>query len=125
MDTLRHPLFILCFVLWLANQLLEQNHIYIRPLYAYLDDLLCLPLILTFILAVQRAYFGDKRMTIPAAHTLLAVVAISVCFEGILPCFSEVYTADAWDVLAYTSGALLFHLFLNKPLKEPAAEANG
>lgn len=116
MKTLKHPFFIVCFVLWVANQLLELSGIYIRPLYSYLDDLLCFPLTLTIILAAQRAYFNNYSITIPVSHAVFAVAAFTFCFELVLPLFSEKYTADMQDVLAYSIGAFGFEVFLNKPL---------
>lgn len=115
MKTLQLPVFILCILLWVSNQLLELNNIFIWPLHAYLDDLLCLPLVLTFILAVQRAYFKNHRIIIPLRHTFFAVAAFSVCFELVLPLFRDVYRADVLDVLAYSAGAFLFQVLINKP----------
>ena len=121
MKSLRHPLFITCILLFFLNRILEQMHFYIWPLYAYLDDLLSMPLTLGFILAVQRAYFKDQGMTIPVRHIIFAVAAFSVCFELFLPLYKHVYTADMLDVLAYVSGAILFHQLMNKPLQNAAA----
>lgn len=122
MKTLLHPLFLICFALWSANQILELNNIYIKPLYSYLDDLLCFPLILTFILAVQRNYFNDKNITIPASHVVLAVAAFTLCFELVLPFFRAKFTADIIDVFAYSTGALAFYVFINRPLASAPAK---
>lgn len=122
MKTLLHPLFLVCLVLWSANQLLELNNIYIKPLYSYLDDLLCFPLVLTFILAVQRSYFNDKNITIPAFHIVLAVAAFVLCFELVLPIFKAKFTADIIDVFAYSIGAFSFYIFINRPLTSVPAK---
>ncbi len=116
MRTLQHPFFITCFTTWGLNQFLESEGIYIWPLFAYLDNLLCFPLTLTFILTIQRLYFQDQRITIPIPYTLFAVAAFTLCFELVLPIFREVYTADVLDVVAYSMGAMGFHLLINKPL---------
>lgn len=116
MRTLQHPFFIVCFVLWGFNQLLELKDIYIWPLFSYLDDLLCFPLTLSFILTVQRLYFNNPNITIPIQHTIFAVAAFTFCFELVLPACSGIYTADVLDVVAYSFGAVGFHLFINKPL---------
>lgn len=116
MKTLQHPFFIVCAALWVVNQLLERSGLYIWPLHAYLDDLVCFPLILTAILAVQRVYFGNTTMTIPNWQILFALVVFTLCFEIVLPQFSKVYTADVLDVVAYSIGALIFNNFVNKPL---------
>jgi hypothetical protein len=115
MKTLLHPLFMGCLILWISNQLLELNNIYFSPLYSYLDDLLCFPLILTFILAVQRSYFNNDNITIPISHIVFAVAAFIICFELLLPSFSDKYTADVLDVIVYGIGSFAFFKFINKP----------
>lgn len=121
MKSLQHPLFIICILLFCLNRALEQAQVYIWPLYAYLDDLLCMPLTLGLILAVQRAYFQNQSMTIPVRHIILAVAAFSVCFELLLPLYRPLYTGDVLDIVAYCLGALAFHQLMNKPLRAPTA----
>lgn len=121
MKSLQHPLFIFCVLLFCLNRALEQAEVYIWPLYAYLDDLLCMPLTLGLILAVQRAYFRSQRMTIPVRLIAFAVAAFSICFELLLPLYKPLYTADVLDVVAYSLGAFAFHQLMNKPLRTPAA----
>lgn len=121
MKSLQHPLFIICILLFCLNRALEQAQLYVWPLYAYLDDLLCLPLTLGLILAVQRSYFQNQNMTIPVRHIVFAVAAFSVCFELLLPLYKPLYTADLLDVAAYAVGATVFHQLMNKPLRMPAA----
>ena len=118
--SLRHPLFITCVLLFCLNRVLEQAQVYVWPLYAYLDDLLSMPLTLGLILAVQRAYFNKQEMTIPVAHVVAAITAFAVCFELLLPLYKPLYTADVLDVLAYIVGAVVFHIFMNRPLRAPA-----
>ncbi|MHA6248621.1 magnesium citrate secondary transporter [Pontibacter sp. CAU 1760] len=125
MQSLRHPLFLVCFALFCLNQFLEQAQVYVWPLHAYLDDLLCLPISLQIILAVQRAYFKNPAMVLPARHIAFAVIAYSVCFEWLLPLYKPVYTSDSWDVLAYAIGAVVFYTFLNKPLRSIACQHAG
>jgi len=116
MRTLLNPFFIACAVLWGVNQLLEINGIYLWPLFGYLDDLVCFPLVLGGILTVQRVYFSCNSITLPFQHVIFAVVMFTVCFELVLPYFRAVYTADALDAIAYSAGALGFQVFINKPL---------
>jgi hypothetical protein len=121
MQTLRHPLFIISVLLFSINQLLEQAHVFIPLLFSYLDDLLAMPIVLTLILAAERAYFGDNSFVLPWAWVVIAVLAFSVFFELVLPPFFPKHTADWLDVVAYTFGALLFHVTINKPLTAPKA----
>lgn len=121
MKSLQHPLFITSCLLFCLNRALEQAQVYVWPLYAYLDDLLCLPLTLGLILAAQRVYFRNRSMILPVRHVVFAVAAFSICFELLLPLYKPEYTADVLDIASYTFGAIAFHLSMNKPLKAPAA----
>lgn len=114
MKTLQHPLFILSMLLFCLNQALEQAEVYIWPLYTHLDDLLCLPVTLTIILAAERAYFHNPFFILPKRYLLMAVLMFSIVFEGLLPTFAAKYTADAWDVVAYAVGAFVFQLGINR-----------
>jgi hypothetical protein len=120
MRILRHPLFLLCALLFCLNRALELGQVYIWPLYAYLDDLLCLPLTLSVILAAQRAYFKDDEMTVPLAHIAFAVTAFSLFFEVLLPLYKKLYTADVLDIGAYALGAVFFQVYMNRPLAASA-----
>ena len=121
---MQHPLFLICLLLFCLNRVLELAQVFLWPLYSYLDDLLCLPLTLSLTLAVQRAYFRNQSMKIPVRHIFFAVAAFGLCFELLLPLYKPLYTADVLDVLAYSLGAIAFHLFMNKPLQAPAAVVN-
>lgn len=116
MQTLRHPVFLSCVLLFLVNQGLELMHIYIPFLFSYLDDLLVMPIVLTLALAAERAYFRNSRFVLPWTYVAGAVLAFGVCFEALLPLISLRHKADLLDVLAYAVGAVLFHLHINQPL---------
>ena len=121
MRTFTHPVFIVCLVLFGLNQLLEWQQIYIAPLHHYLDDLLCMPLVLTIALAAERLYFGNYSFVLPLKYSCWAVLLFSAFFEEFLPRFSSIYTADSWDVLCYSCGAVVFYFTINKT-SEPATE---
>lgn len=114
MRTFAHPVFICSLALFCLNQLLEWQRIYIAPLHQYLDDLLCMPLVLTVALAAERLYFDNYSFVLPLRYSWWAVLLFSIFFELLLPQLSNVYTADAWDVLCYSCGAMLFHCTINK-----------
>jgi hypothetical protein len=116
MRTLRQPLFLACVLLFLINQGLELSSVFIPLLFSYLDDLLAMPIVLTIILAAERIYFRNNNFVLPLGWVVGAVVAFSVFFELMLPPFSQKHTADWLDAVAYSVGAVLFHLIINKPL---------
>ncbi|CAN5919513.1 hypothetical protein BH24BAC1_BH24BAC1_07630 [soil metagenome] len=111
-----HPYFLLCCGLFLANQVAERTGQGLPLLSAYLDDLLCLPIVLTLtLLLMQRYVMRDMGYGLPDSYLALAVLMFSVFFEGLLPLLSPVYVRDPVDVLAYAAGALLFRQGLNRP----------
>ncbi|WP_148041312.1 hypothetical protein [Rufibacter immobilis] len=79
----------------------------------YLDDLLCLPLLLTVTLFLMRLLYGP-RVRFTVYHVLFVVTYVSLVFECLLPTFMPRYTADLWDVLCYALGGGIFHRFLNR-----------
>lgn len=116
MSTFRQPLFIFFLILVAVNQALELSGVYIWPLHTHLDDLLVLPLALTIALGAERLYFKNPYFVLPLHYTLLALLLFSLVFEGLLPLLHSRYTADLWDVLAYAAGAVIFQVWMNKPL---------
>lgn len=88
---------------------------------SYLDDVLCLPLILGLILMAHRLRRGDGRLVLPRSHGLAALVVVAVWFEGVMPRVHPRYTADSWDLAAYALGLVLFQLAVNRP--DPRASA--
>lgn len=114
MKVLLHPVFIVSVLLFALNQALEQAGVYIWPLYTHLDDILCMPIVLTLILAAERLYFNNPFFTHPKRYLLATVLLFCVVFEWLLPLLSAKYTSDILDVAAYIMGALLFQKTINK-----------
>jgi hypothetical protein len=111
-----HPFFLLCCGLFVANQVAERTGRGLPLLSAYLDDLLCLPMVLTLtLLLMQRLVLRDFTYRLPDPYLALAVGMFAVFFECLLPLLSPRYVRDPWDVLAYAVGALLFRLWINRP----------
>ncbi|WP_299818475.1 magnesium citrate secondary transporter [uncultured Pontibacter sp.] len=114
MRTLQHPLFIISMLLFCLNRVLEYKQLFIWPLHTHLDDLLCLPITLTIVLAAERAYFQNPYFVLPWHYLLIAVLSFSIVFEWLLPMYATRYTSDVWDVVAYAVGAGAFHAFSNQ-----------
>jgi hypothetical protein len=74
----------------------------------YVNDLLCLPLVLWSILGILRWIHRPKLIVLSPAKLIVAWIAFSLLFEWILPLRSPVYTADLLDVILYGVGALIF-----------------
>lgn len=111
--TLANPVFLACVVLAAVNQILEKGFgVFLPIIHAYLDDLLCFPIVLTLGLAMYK-YF-KRKYKLSAWHIWPTVIVYSVYFEWYLPQTSTAYTADALDVLMYVLGTLIFQQFINR-----------
>jgi hypothetical protein len=119
--TLRHPLVFVSILLFLVHQIIEKGFNYSIPISdAYLDDLVCMPIILgigtqiiQWIHPVKSLYFLDKNAII------LTVIFYSILFEGILPFVNpSIYIVDWVDIVMYSVGAILFYNFVSKKVKE-------
>ena len=116
MKLLLHPLFLLAIGLYLLNRFLLSVVGLSQFQIPYLNDILCLPVVLTLALWLQQKLFpGSYRQRFLAAQVLFTVFYIAVFFEGILPTFSSRYTRDYWDILAYAAGGLYYYFLVNPP----------
>lgn len=118
MRTLRQPVFIVLALVFVAHQLLQKNfHIALPWLDSYLDPLLCLPILLTLVLAERRHIFGKgDAYQFSKLEVGLAVLTLSIVFEVVFPALSARFTADWLDVLAYVAGGIGFYYLLNRKL---------
>jgi len=89
----------------------------------YLDDLLCLPIVLSIIQYVQRKRYG-LQFKLPLSHVIISVAFITVVFEAVLPAVSTRFRGDLFDVLFYTVGGTLFYGFNNKNIKKAQNTSN-
>jgi len=122
--TLTHPMYLVAIILAAANQWVERKGVYIPFIHAYLDDFLCFPIVLTTGLAAYRWLWPNY--TLGAWHIWPMFVFFVVYFEVYLPGTSSVYTADAWDALAYLLGILVFQKYINQvPINEKAPRMAG
>ena len=79
----------------------------------YGDDLLCLPVVLSLVLAAHRLGGRPPSFVLPLGQGLLALVVIGVYFEGVLPALKTGAVGDPLDLLMYLAGFLLFQFALN------------
>ncbi|KAA3655944.1 MAG: hypothetical protein DWQ10_16510 [Calditrichaeota bacterium] len=115
MELLKNKYFISCVLLFTVFHLWQDFFSTTPFLSNYLDDLLCLPIVLSGVLAVQR-YFSahSQRFVLPTSHIVFSFVFIAVIFEGILPAISAKYTQDFYDIFAYATGGFFFSVFINQ-----------
>ncbi|WP_242917980.1 hypothetical protein [Pontibacter liquoris] len=79
----------------------------------YLDDLLCLPLVLTITLFVLRYFYG-AQLRLCWYHVAFTVLYFSLAFEVFFPRFLPRYTGDWVDAALYAAGGMIFYRFLNR-----------
>jgi hypothetical protein len=130
MGVLRNPVFLTAGILFTLNQYLEKvAGIFLPYVHEYLDDVLCMPVVLTLTLFIQRKItFRNEAYTFTAGHVMVAVVYFSLMFEGILPAYSPKYTRDWLDIVAYAAGAAVFYRYINFwriPRNLPAGQKTG
>jgi hypothetical protein len=115
MRNLKNSFFLFFCTLFIVNKTLEMNGFFIPFIHAYMDDLICLPIVLNIALFIFRKFiYGSGQYCFPVFFIITAVLMFSLAFEIILPSRSAVYTADAWDILAYSIGGIFFHLHFNR-----------
>ena len=126
MPLLRRPLFVAAAVAYAAYQAATRGGLWVPPGWAasWLADALCMPVVLTVALAVQRAGRRQPAFWLPDAWLAGAWLYVSGWFELVAPhLMPERYTADWLDVVAYAAGTLAFRRWLNTPARGPAGAA--
>jgi len=77
----------------------------------YLNDLLCIPLVLGALIFIIRKLKHDPRFTLPFGFIFILSSYYAIFFEYYLPKINIRYTSDWIDVLLYFLGGILFYLF--------------
>lgn len=78
---------------------------------SYLADVLCLPILLSYILLLMRYFKKESLLWLNIPQIIFLFLYVSLLFEFILPKYSKRYTADFCDVIAYAVGAIFFYFF--------------
>jgi hypothetical protein len=116
MDVLKSPVFIISCIIFALHQLLQKGLEIPLPLIDdYLDNLLAMPIILTFLLVERRMLFkkgSDYRL--PLLDVVMATLYISMITEVIFPWLSDKFTADWLDLVFYAIGSLIYFLTINR-----------
>lgn len=116
------PAFLFLFpgMLFIWHQWAENQGFHEVWIDSYLDDVLFLPLVFGFFRLLKRVISREPDWDIPHAWMINTLLFVSVYFEGILPLFSNRFTSDPLDIIAYTGGmtAYIFaRYFVNVPVR--------
>lgn len=116
MKVLRSPVFILCSLIFLIHQLMQKGlDIHFKPIDRYLDNLLAMPIILTFLMIERRYLLGRKKtFSLSPIEIILATIFIVSVAEILFPLLSTDFITDWWDVLFYSLGSIIFYLTINR-----------
>lgn len=74
----------------------------------YLNDLLCMPIVLSICQYAVRFLKKNTSLQIPVTLVVTLTLCYAVYFEWLLPQVNPRYTADGIDVFLYFLGALFF-----------------
>ena len=85
------------------------SHLGVTPhvlLNNYLNDFLCMPIVLTLCQKSIAFVKSDKHIAIPISLQLVLTLLFSIYFEYVLPTTNARYTSDPVDVLLYFIGTV-------------------
>ena len=112
MRTIKHPVFIsmcmLAIFIYFANRIALPLPSWV---YFYVNDMLCMPIVLGISLAIVRFCKKTENIYVPISATVSIAIYYAFHFEWLMPKLHERYTSDPIDVLIYFIGALLFFTF--------------
>jgi len=115
MKTLTKPYFIIFSGIFLIVYFLQCIHFPLPSLINnYLNDFLCMPIVLTLCLAFVRFIKKNPGIQLSVFVIFSVTIYYSVYFEYYLPKVNARYTADPIDVLLYFAGAFIFYLLQKK-----------
>lgn len=120
MAILKSPVFIICCILFILHQVLQKGLGLSHPIIdLYLDSLLAMPIILSFLLLEKQILYrkgANYRLTI--LEVTIATLFISFVSEWLFPTLSKRFTSDWKDVFLYIAGAIIFHFTINRKAKK-------
>lgn len=119
----RDPIFVTSLLAYCLNRFVLKQNIHVWLIHDYLNDFLCIPLLLPVILKVQALLRIRRHDGMP---TLLEVLhnwfVFTVVFEVVLPRLTMFdSTADPWDSAAYLFGGLFAYVCWNREVRSRTA----
>ena len=98
--------------IFLLHQLVQKGFgVDVPFVHEYLDPTLSIPIMLGLWQLERRYLFGRARLTL--LETVVGTLFLMLIFEFVFPLLSTDFTADPWDLVAYSLGGLLYWLFVN------------
>ncbi|MFL0353062.1 hypothetical protein [Xanthomarina sp. GH4-25] len=112
MKIIKNPLLIaFCFIalfIYVASRLALPLPSWI---YFYVNDFLCMPMVLSISLAALRFIKKTDAIYVPLSIVLVLTTYYAIYFEWLMPKLHPRYTKDVIDVSLYFLGAFLFFKF--------------
>ncbi len=114
--TLGNTIFLLSVLIFLMN---EFGVFFVGDFFAksYLNDLIA-PLIILTLTKFLLSFYSKRIYEFSTKQLVFFFSYISIIFEYLLPNLSDRYVADAYDLLAYASGVMLYHFLIKKKAYE-------
>lgn len=112
MKILKHPLFYLSAMVATAIYIFNRLQFPLPDwIYFYVNDFLCMPLVLSVCLAAIRLIKKTESLYVPLVVVLALATYFSIYFEWLMPKINPRYTFDSIDIGLYFLGAILFYRF--------------
>jgi hypothetical protein len=80
-------------------------------IYFYVNDFLCMPIVLSLGLAILRFIKKTDAIFVPLSIILIMTTYYAIYFEWLMPKLNTRYTGDLIDVFLYFLGAFLFYAY--------------
>ena len=114
-------IYFLLFFIALSIYICQQTTIPLpRWINHYVNDFLCIPLVLGGIVFILRKWKKDPQFSIPFPTIVVVVLLYALYFEYYLPQHNPRYTADVWDVVLYALGGLFFYYIEKSVPRKPS-----
>jgi len=95
---------------FILNQFAQSIGISSHFTVSYLDDILCIPIVLLIVQFVHRK-INDVDFILPISHVVITVIFFSIIFEILLPSISTKFIGDYIDILFYSVGAIIYYYY--------------
>ncbi|HSI69317.1 MAG TPA: hypothetical protein VK941_03725 [Gillisia sp.] len=109
MKILHHTFFLFVAIFLILQILLHLNVNLPNWVVFYVNDFLCMPIVLTICLKAVHLIWKDPTIRLPLFTILSLTTFYAIYFEVYLPKVEPRYTGDVWDVVMYVLGSLLFY----------------